>query len=149
MYYSKLVVLIFKRINDFLFTISFSLCYRFNLYLKLFIVMGVNWVMELVSWLAEGPRYLWYVTDLTNTLQGVLIFLIFVWKRRILRLLNEKLCPSLQLVPNTTSSTRSKVSPSRTTSSSLKQTSSNNINPAPDSISLKKIVTSDESDVPA
>ncbi|PNF36788.1 G-protein coupled receptor Mth2 [Cryptotermes secundus] len=60
---------------------------RFNLYLKLFIVMGVNWVMELISWAAGGPEYLWYLTDLGNTLQGVLIFIIFVWKRKILRLL--------------------------------------------------------------
>uniref|UniRef100_A0A1B6EGM6 G-protein coupled receptors family 2 profile 2 domain-containing protein n=1 Tax=Clastoptera arizonana TaxID=38151 RepID=A0A1B6EGM6_9HEMI len=81
---------------------------RFNLYLKLFIVMGINWVTEIVSWYLGGPKYLWYITDLTNTLQGVLIFLIFVWKRRILRLLNQKICPNIELVSNTTSSTRSK-----------------------------------------
>jgi G protein-coupled receptor Mth (Methuselah protein) len=49
--------------------------------------MGVNWVMELISWAAGGPEYLWYLTDLGNTLQGVLIFIIFVWKQKILRLL--------------------------------------------------------------
>lgn len=63
---------------------------RFNLYLKLFIVMGVNWAMELISWAAGGPDYLWYLTDLGNSLQGVLIFIIFVWKRKILRLLMRR-----------------------------------------------------------
>ncbi|XP_014212232.1 G-protein coupled receptor Mth2 [Copidosoma floridanum] len=64
-------------------------CLRFNLYLKLFIVMGINWSMEIISWLYADNvlKYLWYVTDLTNTLQGVIIFLIFVWKDKIKRLL--------------------------------------------------------------
>ncbi|XP_050447943.1 G-protein coupled receptor Mth2-like isoform X3 [Cataglyphis hispanica] len=43
----------------------------FNLYLKLFIVMGINWSMEIVSWLFDKsvPTYIWYLTDLTNALQ--------------------------------------------------------------------------------
>ncbi|XP_046680950.1 G-protein coupled receptor Mth2-like isoform X3 [Homalodisca vitripennis] len=77
---------------------------RFNLYLKLFIVMGINWVMELVSFVVGGPKSIWFVTDLGNTLQGLLIFLIFVCKRRILRLLNQKLCPRWELVAPTASS---------------------------------------------
>ncbi|XP_076622134.1 G-protein coupled receptor Mth2 isoform X2 [Colletes latitarsis] len=63
----------------------------FNLYLKLFIVMGINWSMEVVSWLFNNsPAYIWYLTDLTNTLQGVIIFLIFVWKDKIKRLLLKR-----------------------------------------------------------
>ncbi|XP_043249028.1 G-protein coupled receptor Mth2-like [Colletes gigas] len=63
----------------------------FNLYLKLFIVMGINWSMEIVSWLCNNsPAYIWYLTDLTNTLQGVIIFLIFVWKDKIKRLLLKR-----------------------------------------------------------
>ncbi|CAK9829486.1 G-protein coupled receptor Mth2 [Anthophora retusa] len=63
----------------------------FNLYLKLFIVMGINWSMEIISWLCNNsPAYIWYLTDLTNTLQGVIIFLIFVWKGKIRRLLVKK-----------------------------------------------------------
>ncbi|XP_046680952.1 G-protein coupled receptor Mth2-like isoform X4 [Homalodisca vitripennis] len=116
---------------------------RFNLYLKLFIVMGINWVMELVSFVVGGPKSIWFVTDLGNTLQGLLIFLIFVCKRRILRLLNQKLCPRWELVAPTASS-RSKVSPSRTSSSSLSKTVSSN----PDGLSLKPIAraASEESD---
>ncbi|XP_076649672.1 G-protein coupled receptor Mth2 isoform X1 [Halictus rubicundus] len=63
----------------------------FNLYLKLFIVMGINWSMEIVSWLCHNtPTYIWYLTDLTNTLQGVIIFLIFVWKEKIRQLLLKR-----------------------------------------------------------
>ncbi|XP_076682631.1 G-protein coupled receptor Mth2 isoform X3 [Andrena cerasifolii] len=63
----------------------------FNLYLKLFIVMGINWSMEIISWLFNNsPKYLWYLTDLTNTLQGVIIFLIFVWKGKIRLLLLKR-----------------------------------------------------------
>ncbi|KAK7791058.1 hypothetical protein R5R35_007149 [Gryllus longicercus] len=66
---------------------------RFNLYFKLFLVMGVNWIMEIVSFAAGGPDEFWYVTDIANTLQGVLIFIIFVWKDRIRKLLMERFCP--------------------------------------------------------
>lgn len=63
----------------------------FNLYLKLFVVMGINWSMEIVSWLCDNsPAYIWYLTDLTNTLQGVIIFLIFVWKDKVKRLLLKR-----------------------------------------------------------
>ncbi|XP_029163667.1 G-protein coupled receptor Mth2-like [Nylanderia fulva] len=64
----------------------------FNLYLKLFIVMGINWSMEIVSWLFKdaAPEYIWYLTDLTNTLQGLIIFIIFVWKEKIKRLLLKR-----------------------------------------------------------
>ncbi|XP_011341055.1 G-protein coupled receptor Mth2 isoform X3 [Ooceraea biroi] len=63
----------------------------FSLYLKLFIVMGINWSMEIVSWLFKSaPQYVWYLTDLTNTLQGLIIFIIFVWKEKIKRLLLKR-----------------------------------------------------------
>ncbi|XP_053592814.1 G-protein coupled receptor Mth2 isoform X1 [Microplitis demolitor] len=63
----------------------------FNLYLKLFIVMGINWSMEIISWLCkDAPDYVWYVTDIANTLQGLIIFIIFVWKDKIKRLLLKR-----------------------------------------------------------
>lgn len=119
---------------------------RFNLYLKLFIVMGINWAMELVSFAVGGPKFLWFVTDFGNTLQGLLIFLIFVWKRRILRLLNQKLCPQWNLVSATSTSKGSKVSSGRTSSSNLSKT----VNSNPDNVSMqpiaRKVSTSDDSD---
>ncbi|XP_059482444.1 G-protein coupled receptor Mth2-like [Neocloeon triangulifer] len=66
---------------------------KFVLYLKLFIVMGLSWIMEVISFLVKGPTYMWLLTDVCNTLQGLAIFLIFVWKPKVRRLLRERLCP--------------------------------------------------------
>jgi len=86
--------------------------------------MGVNWLAEIISWASgsNGSELVWYVTDIGNSLQGVLIFLIFVCKKRVLNLLNKKLCPRIQLFKaSTTASTR-------TTNSSISRTSSNTKN---------------------
>lgn len=62
------------------------------MYLKLFIVMGINWSMEIISWIfRDTPKYVWYITDLGNTLQGLIIFIIFVWKDKIKRLLLKRM----------------------------------------------------------
>ncbi|XP_046744401.1 probable G-protein coupled receptor Mth-like 1 [Diprion similis] len=42
--------------------------------MKLVVVMGVTWVVDLISWIAGGPQYLWYFPDMVNALQGVFIF---------------------------------------------------------------------------
>jgi hypothetical protein len=34
--------------------------------------MGVHWIMEVLSWTAGRPEYLWYITDLGNILKGYL-----------------------------------------------------------------------------
>ncbi|KAL1140771.1 hypothetical protein AAG570_000701 [Ranatra chinensis] len=52
--------------------------------------MGVNWLTELASWLLGGPDHIWYFTDVTNTLQGVFIFVILVCKRRTWTLLRVR-----------------------------------------------------------
>jgi hypothetical protein len=58
--------------------------------------MGINWVMEIISWAAGGPEYIWYVTDCINTLQGVIIFLIFfVLERRARECVREEWGPRL------------------------------------------------------
>ncbi|XP_060865535.1 G-protein coupled receptor Mth2-like isoform X2 [Metopolophium dirhodum] len=95
---------------------------RFMLYLKLFIVMGVNWLAEIISWASgsNGFEKYWYVTDIGNSLQGVLIFLIFVCKKRVLNLLNKKLCPRFQLFKTSTASTRTTNSTTSGNSSNTK-----------------------------
>ncbi|XP_071446816.1 G-protein coupled receptor Mth2-like [Hetaerina americana] len=79
---------------------------RFKLYLKLFIVMGVNWALEIISWIVGGDCY-WIPFDLLNTMQGLFVFFIFVWKVKIRRKLAKSLCPRLAaklkfMVPTTT-----------------------------------------------
>ncbi|XP_063973112.1 G-protein coupled receptor Mth2-like isoform X2 [Diachasmimorpha longicaudata] len=58
----------------------------FSLYLKLFVIMGVTWSMDIIGWLLsmEGP-WVRYVTDAINGVEGVLIFVIFVCKDKIKR----------------------------------------------------------------
>ncbi|KAG8239841.1 hypothetical protein J437_LFUL011467 [Ladona fulva] len=58
---------------------------RFKLYIKLSVVMGLSWVMEIISWLAGGSLCYWIVTDLINTLQGAFIFIIFTCKKKVRR----------------------------------------------------------------
>ncbi|XP_018352126.1 PREDICTED: G-protein coupled receptor Mth2-like [Trachymyrmex septentrionalis] len=63
---------------------------RFNMYLKLFIVMGITWVFEILSWVIGTtivPVFVWYVFDVINSLQGLIIFIVFVWRRKIKQML--------------------------------------------------------------
>ncbi|XP_024936116.1 G-protein coupled receptor Mth2 isoform X2 [Cephus cinctus] len=62
------------------------------LYTKLFIVMGVTWIFEVMSF-ASGAEtyYYWIVTDILNSLQGVLIFILLVFlRKRVRKLLAKK-----------------------------------------------------------
>ncbi|KAI4481522.1 hypothetical protein M0802_013981 [Mischocyttarus mexicanus] len=66
--------------------------FGFNLYVKLFIVMGITWITEIMSTLSKGsPDFIWYITDMVNTLQGLIIFVTLVCKEKIKRLLLKKL----------------------------------------------------------
>ncbi|XP_025191865.1 probable G-protein coupled receptor Mth-like 1 [Melanaphis sacchari] len=60
---------------------------RLSLYLKLFCLMGVTFVFEVISWAVDAPAYYWYATDAINSLRGVFVFFIFCWKRSVLNLL--------------------------------------------------------------
>lgn len=51
--------------------------------LVLFFLMGLNWIMELISWWAGGDPLEWSAFDLVNALQGVIIFGLFVLRRPI------------------------------------------------------------------
>ncbi|XP_050481831.1 uncharacterized protein LOC126869398 isoform X2 [Bombus huntii] len=70
---------------------------KFIMNVKLFVVMGMSWSAEVVSKLLKtytGVQYqdeLFYVTDVVNSLQGVLIFVLFVVKRRVHKALKKRL----------------------------------------------------------
>ncbi|KAK3919035.1 G-protein coupled receptor Mth2 [Frankliniella fusca] len=64
---------------------------RLVLYLKLFCLMGLTWVTEIISWAAGGRDYYWYATDVINLLRAVFIFIIFCCKRKVLRLVLDRL----------------------------------------------------------
>uniref|UniRef100_A0A182Q5Y6 G-protein coupled receptors family 2 profile 2 domain-containing protein n=1 Tax=Anopheles farauti TaxID=69004 RepID=A0A182Q5Y6_9DIPT len=63
---------------------------RFGLYLRLFIVMGVTWSLEIISWLVDNNAWIFYVSDVCNCIQGFLIFALFVLKQKIKRLIYKK-----------------------------------------------------------
>jgi len=71
---------------------------RFLLFVKLFVVMGVLWIFEVLSWAAtvynKENKDLWEniftVSDVINAFQGVLIFIIFTCKRNTCRQLEGK-----------------------------------------------------------
>ncbi|KAH9627941.1 hypothetical protein HF086_015385 [Spodoptera exigua] len=62
---------------------------RFMVYLKLSVVMGLNWLLEIISFLYPGFK-MWYLTDSYNILVGLAIFLIFVCKKKILKKLDKR-----------------------------------------------------------
>lgn len=52
--------------------------------------MGVVWSMEVISYLIASDSPYFMLTDICNTLQGVLIFILFVLNRRVLGLVKER-----------------------------------------------------------
>ncbi|KAH9627869.1 hypothetical protein HF086_015313 [Spodoptera exigua] len=64
---------------------------RYGLYLKLFMVMGVNWTVELLSFAIGGSNLYWIITDISNIGLGVFVFLIFVWKKKVRNLVQKSL----------------------------------------------------------
>uniref|UniRef100_A0A182YG13 G-protein coupled receptors family 2 profile 2 domain-containing protein n=2 Tax=Anopheles stephensi TaxID=30069 RepID=A0A182YG13_ANOST len=74
-----------------------SLRYKCMLYLKLFLLSGLIWVFEILSFhMSEGlvpQSWFWIIVDAVNCLHGVLIFFVLiVWRQRIKReLANRRL----------------------------------------------------------
>ncbi|XP_041349281.1 G-protein coupled receptor Mth2-like [Gigantopelta aegis] len=59
------------------------------IYVKLFLVMGLTWVVGFVAILVFHP-VLWYMFIILNTLQGLFIFLSFVMTNRVCQLVRER-----------------------------------------------------------
>lgn len=63
---------------------------RFRVIFSLFILMGVSWMTEIISYAVGGDAYNWMFTDILNILTGVFIFFIFVCKPNVWKLLKLK-----------------------------------------------------------
>jgi len=69
---------------------------RFRLFTRLFAIMGILWAFEFISWemgfLNLNPKFqlIFLVTDCLNALQGVWIFVMFVWKPLTWKQLRKK-----------------------------------------------------------
>lgn len=66
------------------------LFYSFQLYLRLFIVMGLTYSISALSFLISGSSTFSEWTEIFLSLQGVWIFILFVLKRRVFNLINER-----------------------------------------------------------
>ncbi|CAH1099151.1 unnamed protein product [Psylliodes chrysocephalus] len=87
---------------------------KFNLYVKLMFAMGVNWITEIISWgvswkTEKTHAEIFYLTDFTNAMYGFVIFLIFVFKKKIWRGLQKRYYVYIgkpELAPSTSTRTR-------------------------------------------
>ncbi|XP_059472270.1 G-protein coupled receptor Mth2-like [Neocloeon triangulifer] len=61
--------------------------FKWMLYLKLFIVMGITWIFEVASFAEGSKSWFWYITDVLNCLQGLFFFLILICRQRVLRII--------------------------------------------------------------
>lgn len=102
----------------------FLVPYRFRVIFSLFILMGVSWMMEVISFAVGGSAYIWIPTDILNILTGVFIFVIFVCKPNVWKLLKLK-CPCLKRLDGCCPSymTRSNTRQGTTTRSTIKEVS--------------------------
>ncbi|CAH0585535.1 unnamed protein product [Chrysodeixis includens] len=66
-------------------------CSRFSLYVKLFAVMGVNWILEVVSSFYPEADFFWQFSDAYNVLVGLIIFIIFVCKKKTFKLIKKRI----------------------------------------------------------
>ncbi|XP_046390121.1 G-protein coupled receptor Mth2-like [Ischnura elegans] len=67
---------------------------RVRMYINLCVVMvfglGVSWSFEIISYILGGSECMWLIADTTNTLQGFLVFWIFVWKGNVKKITRKR-----------------------------------------------------------
>lgn len=51
--------------------------------MKLFIVMGCMWLLEVLASIVQKNSFVWYFTDALNVVHGLLVFFIFVFKWKV------------------------------------------------------------------
>lgn len=90
---------------------------RFFLYLRLFIIMGATWCMESISWVFDN-NIVFYVSDFLNCVQGFIIFILFVWKPKVKKLIIKRY-RSIRKLPPVASQNMSNGNSSRTESSRI------------------------------
>ncbi|XP_074037329.1 G-protein coupled receptor Mth2 isoform X2 [Leptinotarsa decemlineata] len=78
--------------------------YRLKMYAKLFFIMGITWIFEVMSAVLVNDKYkwIWYFTDALNALVGLIIFLVLViFRKKVIRsLANRKIFMLLRLPAN-------------------------------------------------
>ncbi|XP_061397167.1 G-protein coupled receptor Mth2-like [Musca vetustissima] len=82
---------------------------NFGLFLRLFLIMGVSWLLDIVSYIEtllypDDINPLYYVSDFMNAILGLLIFVCFVLKPKVLSLIKKRLFGKQDETDNTTHS---------------------------------------------
>ncbi|XP_064083193.1 G-protein coupled receptor Mth2-like isoform X2 [Macrobrachium nipponense] len=72
---------------------------------KIFLVMGITWITEVISW-QQGTCEAWILTDIINALQGFTIFLVFVCKKSTRQMVTRRVS-KMKSNFSTSSSTKS------------------------------------------
>lgn len=64
----------------------------FMFFVRLFLIAGISWTMEVISYYLGDKSFLFHITDFINCVQGLIIFLLFVvWNSRVKTSLIQKL----------------------------------------------------------
>lgn len=59
--------------------------FRFLLYLRLFLLMGITWSMEAVSWIFDANSTSFFIiSDVANSIHGFVIFGLFVCRSNVM-----------------------------------------------------------------
>lgn len=61
-----------------------------RLYLLLFLVAGVAWILEIISFLTPPDTIIYLIIDIWYCLQGILIFILLVLRRPVVQLIKER-----------------------------------------------------------
>ncbi|XP_063624837.1 G-protein coupled receptor Mth2-like [Cydia splendana] len=72
--------------------------YRFWVYLRLSLLMGVSWILEVIGNLVHTESTVWVISDLYNALIGLFIFLLFACKKKIFLRLCDRFSINNKLV---------------------------------------------------
>lgn len=86
----QLFVALVYRIYIYKFVVRRITCYSYSLFLRLFIIMGVAWLTEPISWAFAPDSNYFMVTDVINQSQGFLIFILFVLKPEVIRRIKQR-----------------------------------------------------------
>ncbi|XP_011175316.1 G-protein coupled receptor Mth2 [Solenopsis invicta] len=100
--------------------------HRIKLFVKLFVMMiygGIIWIIEVIAWKnTEDYSFVLYPTDMLNSLQGVIIFVIFVYNNKTKQLLLKRFggqsCGPFCMVPAYKDTTTSNITSTLTMESS-------------------------------
>lgn len=70
---------------------------NFALYLRLFFVTGITWSADAIAFISPDS-ICFYLTDICNSLHGVFIFILFVMKPSVLRLIKKRFFRIFRLI---------------------------------------------------